>query len=88
MFDVMIDETIVAVSRWVMIDVLDELRNHANLIAADLRAQNDRTHGHATIKSALETEVPSTFKIREDGSQRPIIGIRVFHGGPSQAMNE
>ena len=88
MFDVMIDENRVTVSRWAMIDVLEDLRNQANLITADLRAQNDRTHGHATIKSALETEVPSSFKFREDGSQRPIVGIRVFHGGPSQAMNE
>ena len=32
--------------------------------------------------------MPSDFDTRDDGSQRPIVGIRVFHGGPQQAVNE
>ena len=44
-FEVVIDDNRVSVSRWAMIDVLDELRNQAGLVAADIRAQNERTHG-------------------------------------------
>ena len=62
-FEVVIDENRVSVSRWAMIDVLDDLRDRADLVAADIRAQSERTHGHATIKSAIETEVPHNFKL-------------------------
>ena len=87
-FEVNIDSKKYKVSRWALIDVDDDLRNKKNLVEADLKAQNDKVHGKATIKAALETQTPSDFPYNPDGTQRPIVGIRVFHGGPQQAMNE
>ena len=84
-FEAVIDGTRVVVSRWALINVPNNLSNQA----ADIRAQTERTHGQATIKAARETAIPSEFLVREEErTPRPIIGIRVFHGGPSQAMKE
>ena len=58
------------------------------MVEADLKAQNDKVHGKATIKAPLETMTPSHFPYDHEGAQRPIVGIRVFHGGPQQAINE
>ena len=83
-----IDSKKYKVSRWALIDVDDDLRNKKNIAEAELKAQNDKVHGRATIKSALKTQTPSDFPCNPDGVQRPIVGIRAFHGGPQQAVNE
>ena len=88
-FEAVIDGVGVEISRWVLFNVPENTYKNAHIVAANVRAKTERTHGQATIKTALETAVPSTFKIRkEEKSPKPILGIRVFHGGPSQAMNE
>ena len=66
----------------------ENLRVAKNLIFAELKAQNDKKHrSEATIQARYSIQ-PNTLPFRKDGSQRPIIGIRVFHGGPQQAINE
>ena len=68
------------VCRWAVNIISDKLRNPDNLVAADLKGQFDRFHGSATIQ-AKETCKPSELPFRENGTQTPIIGIRVLHGG-------
>ena len=53
----------------------------------ELRGQRDKRHGEATIQGRVN-KTPSTLPFRKDGSQQPIIGVRVYHGGAQQVMNE
>ena len=76
------------VSRWALIDVHDHLISITSRGDAEIKAQNDKVHGFATIKTPFGSTTPSDFDRNEDGIQDPIIGIRVFHGGPQQAINE
>ena len=49
--------------------------------------QNDKKHGPASIQ-ARQSCTPSLLPYRKNGTQRPIIGIRVFNGGAQQVINE
>ena len=86
-FETIIDGVIHTVCRWVVMYINENLRVAKNLTFAELRAQNDKKHGEATIQAKFSIQ-PNTLPIRKNGSQQPIIGIRVFHGGPQQAINE
>ena len=87
-FVTVIDGNKVKVSRWALLDIPENLSDRPDLVTAQNKARGESHHGQATIKAPMETKVPYDFEVREDGTQKPIIGIRVFHGGPSQAMNE
>ena len=74
------------VSRWAVLKVPTDNRRHHK---AETQAKADSIHGFATIKASVTEATPSDFPIRSGlNTARPVIGIRVFHGGPSQAMNE
>ena len=75
------------VSRWAMNLISDDLRNEANATEAELKAQFDKVHGGATIRSADKSIVPSQDLLRDDGTSRPIVAVRIFHGGPQQVIN-
>ena len=51
---------------------------------AELRAIRERHHAHCEVLNKKVGELG----YRKDGTQYPVIGIKVFHGGPQQAMNE
>ena len=86
-FDTIIDGVPHKVSRWAINFIDDTLRNQSNVIQADLWGQNDKKHGPASIQARI-TVTPSTFKYRKDGTQQPVIGVRIFHGGAQQVINE
>ena len=83
-FETLIDGHKETVSRWAMFHVNEILRVKDNLKKAELRAQNDMRHGQAQVRG----KEPYKFGKTKDGKQIPIIGVRVFHGGPQQALNE
>ena len=87
-FETIIDNKRQKVCRWAVIKVDEDLRNFQNLVGAELKAQKSKFHGEATIKAAVDSIQPNTLSFLKDGSQIPIIAIRMFHGGPQQAMNE
>ena len=80
-FETMIEGRVHKVSRWALNIVNPDLRNQANLAKADLQAQFDKNHGNATLKSGNMSTTPSTDLCNGDGTQRPIIAVRIFHGG-------
>ena len=51
---------------------------------AEIRAQREMRHADAQV---LNYKV-ANLGYRRSGVQKPILGIKVFHGGPQQAMNE
>ena len=65
-----------------------DLRNQANLIKAEGHAQFDKTHGAATLRSGPLSTTPAEDLNNYDGTHRPIIGVRVFHGGAQQVVND
>ena len=67
--------------------ISEDLRNEVNANEADLRAQFDKVHGGATIKSGDKSIVPSQDLLRDDGTSRPIVAVRIFHGGAQQVVN-
>ena len=50
-FNVLIENRFRKVSRWALNTVSPDLRNQANLAKAELKAQFDKNHGGATLKS-------------------------------------
>ena len=86
-FDTIINGEQHKVCRWAVMYIDENLRNSTNLTKAELKAQNDMKHGPAHIQAKFSIQ-PNTLGFRPDGTQKPIIGIRVFHGGPQQAINE
>ena len=87
MFGTMIAGRIQRVSRWALNIIDPNLRNSANLIEADLRAQFEKIHGNATLRSGDQCITPSTDLIERDGAHKPIVAVRVFHGGAQQVVN-
>ena len=75
------------VSRWAMNVINPNLRNPANSTDADLRAQFEKIHGNATIRSGDRSITPSTELLRSDGTYKPIVAVRIFHGGAQQVVN-
>ena len=71
------------VSRWAMNVIDPDLRNQANASQADLRAQFDKIHGKATIRSGTRAITPSEGLLQDYGTYKPIVAVRVFHGGRS-----
>ena len=88
MFDAMIEGRVYKVSRWVMNAIDPDLRNQANLIKAEVHAQFDKTHGAATLRSGSLSTTPAEDLNNYDGTHRPIIGVRIFHGGAQQVVND
>ena len=88
MFDAMIEGRVYKVSRWVMNAIDPDLRNQANLIKAEVHAQFDKTHGAATLRSGPLSTTPAEDLNNYDGTHRPIIGVRIFHGGAQQVVND
>ena len=86
-FKTMINGEQQMVCRWAAMFIDENLRNAHNLIKAEERAQSDMKHSSAHIVAKYSIQ-PCTLSYRKDGKQRPIIGVRVFHGGPQQAINE
>ena len=87
-FEAMIEGRVRKVSRWALNNIDPDLRNQANLAKADLLAQFDKNHGNATLKSGNVSTTPSTDLCNSDGTQRPIIAVRIFHGGAQQVVND
>ena len=87
-FDALIGDRIRKVSRWALNTVSPDLRNQANLAKAELKAQFDKNHGGATLKSDKTSITPSIALCKKDGSQRRIIAVRIFHGGAQQVVND
>ena len=87
-FDAMIGGRIRKVSRWALNTVSPDLRNQRNLAKAELKAQFDKNHGGATLKSNKLSITPSTALCKEDATQRPIIAVRIYHGGSQQVVND
>merc|ERR1711989_277685 len=88
MFDAVIENRVYKVSRWVMNVIEPDLRNQANLIKAEGHAQFDKTHGAATLRSGPLSTTPAEDLNNYDGTHRPIIGVRFFHGGAQQVVND
>ena len=85
-FEANVEGVLLDVSRWAVLKVPTDNRRHRK---AEKYAKADSYHGAATIKASVADAVPSEFPIRNGlNTAKPVIGIRVFHGGPSQAMNE
>ena len=85
-FETMIAGRVHKVPRWALNTINPDLRNQANLAEANLRAQFDKVHGNATLKSGNMSTTPATDFINRDGTQTPIIAVRVYHGGAQQVM--
>ena len=75
-------------SRWALNTINPDLRNQKNLAKAELKAQFDKVHGIATLKSGHVTVMPSRDLIKKDGTPRPIIAVRIYHGGAQQVIND
>ena len=65
----------IRVSRWALIDVHDHLISKKNRAGAEIKAQHDKVHGHATIKTPNGPVTPSDFACDEDGIQLSLIHI-------------
>ena len=87
-FDTMIGDRVCKVSRWALNIINPDLRNQKNLAKAELKAQFDKNHGTATLKSGRLSIIPSEDLLRKDGTQRPIIAVRIYHGGVQQVIND
>merc|ERR1711989_165226 len=83
----MIDGRKQAVSGWALNIMGDNPRNERNTIKAEINAQYDKRHGAATIKSGDKSIIPSEELAKGNGEYRPIVAVRIFHGGPQQVVN-
>ena len=82
-----IEDEIQEVSRWTM-NIIDQgLRNRTVCRETDRAAQFARTHCGATISSGEQKTTPAKDLIIDKRNQKPVIGIRVFHGGASAVVN-
>ena len=86
-FDVWVGNKIQSASRWAMCVVDQGMRNSKMAKETDQNAQFARTHCGATAKSGELETVPAKELAIDHRTHRPVIGVRVFHGGPSAALN-
>ena len=86
-FEGVIEDEIQEVSRWAMNIVDQGLRNFKVCLETDRAAQFARTHCGSTISSGELKTLPSKELVIDRRNHKPVIGIRVFHGGPSAVVN-
>ena len=89
-FEVRIGNKLRTTSRWAMNIVNHDLRNPTVAKETDQMAQFARVHCGATISSGdkpheLKTVLATELAI-DDLHHRPVIGVRVFHGGSSAIL--
>ena len=86
-FEVIVDDEIQEVSRWAMNIVDQGLRNHKVCMETDRAAQFARTHCGSKITSRELSTTPAKDLVIDRKTHKPVIGVRVFHGGPSAVVN-
>ena len=87
LFYALIEGEFQKVSRWALNTVDPGLRNQKMLKEADKQAQFAKTHRGATIKSGEISITPSKDLVKTSKYHRPIIAVRVFHGGAQAVIN-
>ena len=86
-FDALIEGNMQVVPGWALNVIDPVLRNQDMVKASNRHAQFAKTHRGATITSGEKTIVPSTALAETPKYHRPIVAIRVFHGGASAVVN-
>ena len=86
-FRALIENEFQKVSRWALNIVNPGLRHKNMLKEADKQAHFAKTHRGATIKSGEISITPSTELVKTIKCHRPIIAVRVFHGGAQAVIN-
>ena len=79
-----VGEQLLKASRWALHLIDPKLRNDKNLQRAEVEAQHDRVHGEATLKPSDGPSITPSTELRK----KPMIAVRVLHGGAQQLCNE
>ena len=85
-FEVIIGNKIQNVPRWAMNIVNQDLRNPETIKETNQMAQFARLHCGATISSGELKTIPAEELAIDHVTHRPVIGIRVYHGGSSAVL--